>query len=183
MQLADDAGVRPGRPCPDAGTATPLRSKRAATLERLVDGLDGALGGCEPALDDPGEVPALFRERVPAAAGRRARSRTARSPSLPASTLRRRGLDEARQQGRPQLGHLRGHRQRDPERVRLRVRGDEARRVDLREPAADEDVLQQAAEPLLAASAGRTSPAAAAACTAPGRAPFAPPPRRGRPRG
>ena len=117
-------------------------------IERVVQRLDDALHACEAALDDGAERPVLVGEL---AAGRQVDACDLEEPDAGVAGVEvvPGGLDEAREQPRAEHRLLARLRLRDAQGLRVRILGDEARRVRLVEPGAEQHVLDDAAQSLL----------------------------------
>src|SRR5438552_2378789 len=113
-------------------------------LEGCVQRLDSAFRAREASLDDAADAPALLRQLL---GGRQVDARDLEEPDLLAAggDVVPYCRDEAVEQRRPQHGVLSGERLRQPQRVRIGIRRDEARRIRLAEAAAHEDVLAEPA--------------------------------------
>ena len=116
-------------------------------MERPVQRLDGRPRGVPAALGDAADAPALLGELLAARqvdAGELEEADAVRARV----DVDLRSRDEALEERRPEDGVLAAHRIRQPQRVGLRVARGQAPRVRLREAGADEDVLDDPAEPL-----------------------------------
>ena len=132
------------------------RARTRLEAERVVERLDDALRACEAALDDRAERPVLVGELV---AGRQvdACDLEEPDPGVAGVEVVPGGLDEAREQPRAEHRLLARLRLRDAQRLRVRILGDEARRVRLVEPGAEQHVLDDAGAAAAPSRAGRTS--------------------------
>ena len=113
-------------------------------LQRRVERLDDALRPRVRALEHAGDVQLLVRKR--AARGQvDARNLEQRDPLVPDLGVPASGVDEAREQARPQQRQLDRDRLGQAKRVLVEVVRPERRRVRLAEPEPDEHVLDAAA--------------------------------------
>ena len=116
--------------------------------EARVERLDHALDHLVPSGDDARNAPALGRELL---AGGQVHARDLEELDVGEARVdaRSRCLHEARDDRRAEDRLVGGHRARQSDRVRVGIGGDETPRIGLREPGADQRVLDDAPEPLL----------------------------------
>ena len=148
-------------------------------LERGEERLDRPSGHGEAALGDPCHAPPLLRQLL-AARQVDARDLEQRDGLVPHVDVVARGRDEAAEQRRAENRVLGGERIGQPERLHVRVGRGQAQRVGLREARADEHVLDQSPQPLVAARGVPNIALRIGSVKGTSQAGSARPPRRGR---